>query len=377
MQAISRIQTYVFRYPLEMPVVTSFGRMRDRPAVLVRVEDSDGAYGWGEIWCNFPGCGAEHRARLVETVISEHLVRMRAEPAAMFQSLARKLNVLTLQTGEYGPLAQAVAGVDIALWDLTARKTGTPLRKILSSAASDAVPVYASGIHPDGLDATVEAARLKGYRAFKLKVGFGAEKDQSAAGELRGMLSDGERMMLDANQAWDLSSASDMMRRLAEYAPDWIEEPLAADRPWAEWRILKSAAPIPLAAGENLRGNESFDAAIAGRSLAVIQPDLCKWGGISGCLPVARRAVDAGLTYCPHFLGAGIGLVASAQLLAAAGGSGMLEVDSNPNPLQQLLGQPLPGVSGGLMMLPDSTGLGVEPNLRAAEKWLTFSTSSS
>ncbi len=377
MQVISRIQTYVFRYPLKMPVVTSFGRMHDRPAALVRVEDPDGAYGWGEIWCNFPGCGAEHRARLVETVISEHLVRAQAEPAAMFRSLTRKLNILTLQTGEYGPLAQAVAGVDIALWDLAARKSGRPLRKILSSAASDAVPAYASGIHPDGLDAAVEAARLRGYRAFKLKVGFGAKKDRSAVGGLRSMLNDGERMMLDANQAWDLSSASDMMRRLAEYAPDWVEEPLAADRPWAEWHALKSAAPIPLAAGENLRGDESFDAAIASRSLAVIQPDLCKWGGISGCLPVARRAIDAGLTYCPHFLGAGIGLVASAQLLAAAGGSGMLEVDSNPNPLQQLLGQPLPGVTGGLMMLPDSAGLGVEPDLRAAEKWLAFSTSSS
>ncbi|MCJ7830373.1 MAG: hypothetical protein MUP74_03200, partial [Desulfobacterales bacterium] len=63
------IDIYVFRAPIEQPVVTSFGVLRDRPSLLVRLEDGDGAWGWGETWCNFPACGAEHRARLVETVL--------------------------------------------------------------------------------------------------------------------------------------------------------------------------------------------------------------------------------------------------------------------------------------------------------------------
>ena len=60
---IEKIEAFVFRAPIEIPVQTSFGIMRDRAAVFVRVKDSDGAEGWGEIWCNFPTVGAEHRAR--------------------------------------------------------------------------------------------------------------------------------------------------------------------------------------------------------------------------------------------------------------------------------------------------------------------------
>src|SRR5688572_32041169 len=64
------LRALVFRCPIETPVITSFGVMRERPMVLVRAEDADGAVGWGEIWCNFPAVGAEHRARLVETVLA-------------------------------------------------------------------------------------------------------------------------------------------------------------------------------------------------------------------------------------------------------------------------------------------------------------------
>ncbi|MGH8723184.1 MAG: mandelate racemase/muconate lactonizing enzyme family protein, partial [Burkholderiales bacterium] len=60
----------VYRAPIERPVRTAFGAMTDRPAVVLQVEDRDGAIGFGEIWCNFPTCGAEHRARLVETFLA-------------------------------------------------------------------------------------------------------------------------------------------------------------------------------------------------------------------------------------------------------------------------------------------------------------------
>ena len=68
--ALVRTRRSYWRYPLKTPVVTSFGTMRDRPMVLVRAEDDDGMAGWGEIWCNFPAVGAEHRARLVHGVLA-------------------------------------------------------------------------------------------------------------------------------------------------------------------------------------------------------------------------------------------------------------------------------------------------------------------
>ena len=77
--------------------------------------------------------------------------------------------------------------------------------------------------------------------------------------------------------------------------------------------------------------------AIADNVLAVIQPDLAKWGGLSRTIPVARDTRAVGRRYCPHYLGSGIGLVASAHALITVGGEGLLEVDFNPNPLRSAL----------------------------------------
>src|SRR5690554_6217225 len=82
---IRRLEVFVFRAPIATPVITSFDVMHDRPALLVRVEDGDGCTGWGEVWVNFPSCGAEHRARLLTSVVAPLLVgQSYAHPAQAF-----------------------------------------------------------------------------------------------------------------------------------------------------------------------------------------------------------------------------------------------------------------------------------------------------
>jgi D-galactarolactone cycloisomerase len=131
--------------------------------------------------------------------------------------------------------------------------------------------------------------------------------------------------------------------------------------------MLSTAA---IAGGENVSGFAGFASLINQGSHRVVQPDLLKWGGITGCLAVGRQAVAKGLTYCPHWLGSGIGLLASAHLLAAVGGPGVLEHDVMENPLREVLAAPFPRVKDGLFPLPSTPGLGVEPDLDAASKWL-------
>ncbi len=370
---IRRLKTFVFRAPLEKPVVTSFGAMRDRPAVLVRVSDGDGASGWGEVWCNFPFCGAEHRASLLKTVIAPMLWETKFKrPEQVFELLAEKTRVLALQTGEAGPLAQVIAGVDIAIWDMFSRREGRTLQNMLSDKAVTNVPAYASGIHPLGaVDAIARCRETYGHDAFKVKVGFGAKNDLAVIGAVRESLRNGERLMLDANQAWDVDSAVEMLAGIEDLAPDWMEEPLAADAPRSEWRAVGEATNIAIAGGENVRGADEFRRIIDEGMFDVIQPDVCKWGGVTGCLKVARWALKAGLRYCPHYLGGGIGLVASAHILAAVGGDGLLEMDVNPNPLREALARPFPEISGGRFTMPVGSGLGVEPDLNAAKSWLT------
>lgn len=369
---IARLEAFVLRWPVQTPVRTSFGTMHDRPAVLVRVEDRDGAHGWGETWCNFPSCGAEHRARLIETVLAPLIVgRSFDSPAAAYREMSERTAVLALQSGEPGPIAQAIAGVDIALHDLAARRAGLPLWRQLAGATAAAeaardVPVYASGINPDHPGASVQALRAAGHVAFKLKVGFGDDRDVANLAEVRAAAGDQAAVMVDANQAWQLEQATRMTRRLAASAPEWLEEPMPADRPWHEWQQLAAASAIALAAGENALGDAAFDALIASRAVAVVQPDLAKWGGVSGVLAVIDRIEAAGLRYCPHYLGAGVGLLASAHVLAArAGADRWLEVDANPNPLRTLLCPPLATLRAGRIELSRSAGLGVEPDLAA------------
>jgi D-galactarolactone cycloisomerase len=371
--APASIEAFVFRFPIETPVQTSFGIMHDRPALFVRATDEDGSTGWGEVWCNFPSVGAEHRARLIESALAPRLLGKKfASPAVAFEDLTRATAVLAIQSGEPGPIAQAIAGVDIALWDLAARKLRTPLWKLFGGT-SPVIGFYASGLNPDAPEKLAARRRAEGYRAFKLKVGFGAERDLRNLRALRDTLGEDAGLMVDANQAWTLDGALEMLPRLEPFGLYWLEEPIRADRPWEEWQALAARAKMPLAAGENLLGDAQFDQAIASGALGVMQPDIAKWGGFTACLGVARRIRAAGIRYCPHWLGGGIGLLASAHLLVAAGGDGWLEVDANANPLRDELSGPIRHPANGTCTLTEAPGLGELPDptrLSSLSPWL-------
>lgn len=368
---IASVDAFVFRAPAVPPVQTSFGIMHDRPAVLVRVRDRDGAEGWGEIWCNFPTVGAEHRARLA-LAYGRPLIAGKTwtHPAQAWPDMHERLQVLMLQTGEAGPLHQMMAGIDTALWDLFARRAGKPLWQYLGGdAASNAVQVYASGINPSDPEVLAAEKAREGYRAFKLKVGFGIERDVANLRRMRETLGDEATLMVDANQAWTFDQACQAGRHLLDFGLAWLEEPLRASAPPSQWQALARALPLRLAGGENVSDMARYEDFLAVPGMSVIQPDVGKWGGITGCIEVARRAISAGRWYCPHWLGAGIGLAASMHLKAAAGGAGYVEVDANPNPLRDLLAQPALQVEDGYVRLGQAPGLGVVPDLDAAKEF--------
>jgi L-alanine-DL-glutamate epimerase-like enolase superfamily enzyme len=210
------------------------------------------------------------------------------------------------------------------------------------------------------------------FRGFKLKFGLGVAREVGNVRALRGALGTDADLMVDANQAWELDAAIDAARRLEPFGLRWLEEPLRCDRPWSEWRKLRAATAIPLAAGENIAGDVAFEAALASDALAVVQPDIAKWGGFSRCVPLARRIQATGRRLCPHFLGGGVGLLASAHWLAAAGGDGMLEVDANPNVLRTATCGALATVRDGCAMLTDAAGLGAEPDVAFLRRYAEF-----
>ena len=369
--AIRAVEATCYRYPLDTPVVTSFGRMLDRPMVLVRVEDEAGLVGWGEAWCNFPSVGAEHRARLVNEVLAPAIFgRPLGAPGELLARLTAGTAVLAIQSGEFGPLAQAIAGLDTAHWDLAARRAGQPLWRFLGGV-SPQIPVYASGINPTDSAETAIRARDAGHRAFKLKVGFDHARDLGNLAAIRAAVGD-LPLAADVNQGWSLDEATARIPDLAPYRLAWLEEPVRADLPWEAWRpLVRPGGPV-LAGGENVVGENGFRAAIDAGIIGIVQPDLAKWGGVTLCARVARAALAAGRRFCPHYLGGGVGLLASAHLLAGIGGDGLLEIDVNHNPLRDLCCGPVGSVHEGAVTLSEEHGLGFGPDLDVLERWRTL-----
>jgi L-alanine-DL-glutamate epimerase-like enolase superfamily enzyme len=372
---------HLYRVPLQQPVVTSFGTMRARWALWVSVQDTDGVQGWGEVWCNFPDSGALHRCRLLLEVYVSILEALHGEdPTSWSTQIAARTNILRLQSAEFGPLDQCAAGLDTALWDLYARRLGQPLHRVLRAALDGGtsaeyatvltprVRAYASGINPTGAGLTIARAAQDGHRAFKVKIGFHEAMDIRTLEEAREAAGD-RWLAADANQGWNREQAVALLPQFERFQLAWMEEPIAADSTNADWQSVHAHAPMPLAAGENINHLSAFKAALQHWGLGVMQPDLAKWGGFTGCLEVVRHTRAQGVLYCPHYLGGGIGLLASAHLLAASGQDGLLEMDVNPNPLRtEVLAGSL-ALQDGWVGLTDSPGLGLDPDLPALRAW--------
>lgn len=363
---IRRVRALLYRAKVDRPVVTSFGSLSERPALFVEVEDADGVRGWGEVWCNFPMFAAEERARFLQRVIAPMFESTEvAEPAEAGAQIDRVLGIQAIQAGEEGLVSSLAAGLDQALWDLVARRAGQPLWRLLGG--TNTVSVCASSLDPHQALEMIERERANGHRAFKLKVGFSDRIDLDTVAAVREAFGESVVLMVDANQAWGLRRAIEVAERLAPHNPIWLEEPIRADEPLRVWRELSNRCPIPIAAGENIRSEHGFARLIDGGLVRHVQPDPGKWGGISGSLTVGRRAVAARIGYSPHWLGGGIGLAVSLNLLGAVGGVGFAEIDVNPNPLREAF--PLPPVRDGIAQLSEEPGFGFEPQFTALESY--------
>ena len=367
---ITGIKTFVCRVPIDNPLITSFGQMKDRPALFLCIEDHDGMFGWGEVWCNWPPFGAEYKENLVQHTIAPLLLNREFEsPSTAFKILTEALRILAIQTAEPGPFAHCLAGLDIALWDYHARLNASSVAQTINPEASSKIPCYASGINLDDATRMIGKARKTGFNQFKVKIGRDLEREVSVVREIQSDLRSHEKLMLDANQGWSPEQAREAIQRFSFVDLAWLEEPIAADYPASDWLNLREVASFPLAAGENLLGQGQFENIIAARLLDVVQPDICKWGGFSGVIPIARATMDAGLRYCPHYLGGIVGLLASAHVLSGVGGSGILEIDINENPLVDAFLDKQDCIQDGLFSFNVNPGLGFDFDTDILDSW--------
>ncbi|WP_088284686.1 mandelate racemase/muconate lactonizing enzyme family protein [Ideonella sp. A 288] len=355
---IASVDPWVLRIPIAEPVVTPMGVVDSAIALFVKVTEKSGETGWGEVWCNFPRYGAAHRATIVSKTLAPFLQsRSFAGPGQAWDAMHRASHILALQSGENGPISAAIAGVDIALWDLVGKRLNQPLWQLLGGR-SDKVSCYASLGRAGGGEALIEQGLQRGFKAFKLRVWDDVDKHLTAYVNARKQIGDDCELMADANSSWPQDRAADMSQRFAGLNMSWIEEAIPVDAPTAVWQDLAQRSPVKLAGGENMLSREAFEQHIATGVFAVLQPDMCKWGGFSGGVPLARCIVASGARFCPHIFSGTPGLLASGHLLASANtADGSLEygIEYNP-PRDDFITH---AFEDGKLVLGDAPGLGV------------------
>ena len=360
---IDRIQGYALSVRPPVGPVSSLGSMPVRNGVLIAITSSDGVTGWGEIWCNFPPRGAEARLNLMQDVIGPLLLGMTFQNFAEVRPrLEHDLARMIIHTGEYGPFAHCLAGVDAALADLVSKQAGLPLSGLLASAPLAHVPVYASTPNTSDLETAIHQIIEDGHQGLKLKIGNGIGADTRLLANFA-RVSDGKLdVCVDANQNWQVHEAIATLESLADHNLIFVEEPLRADASMREWSVLAGAVSAPLAGGENITSREMFLNFMDAGKLNVIQPDVAKWGGVSGAIDIASAAKERGVTCAMHYMGTGLGFAASLHCLAAMNGNGPMELDANPNPLRTELGEIDLTVTNGRIAVPKGPGIGFVPD---------------
>ncbi len=364
---LNKIEVFPIRAHGGVSPKMALGSMPTRPALLVRIEDSAGCYGWGEVWANFPARANIHKAHIIQDVVADHLKDFTFnDPREVQDALRHKLSVFFLHVGQVQVFEHILAGIDTALWDLALRSAGVSFADFMGLPHASAQS-YATSINACDLERLIPEHAELGQTYFKLKIGFEEHGNSEIVARAAQLAADGARIMVDSNQSWTLDQAIETLQQIEDYAPYFAEESLRADAPKAEWEALAKTTVIPLAGGENIYGIDEF-MAMTNVGMRVLQPDVAKWGGVSGALDLAKAVPDDVLIW-PHFMGAAIGQMASLAISAAVGDASFCEIDVNDNALRTDLCGDVVVIKNGRVRLPSEAGLVVPPKPAALKEF--------
>jgi len=332
-----RASVFTYELPPERQLVWAGGRIERRDNVFVRVETRDGRVGWGEIGeaYLYPRLYAD----LVNNRVGEALL---GRDATQIERIQADLHVFLLPLGAGGLAKSVISGIDIALHDLRGE-----------SAAPEApapVAVYAStGFHPtlDGLRQECERALAAGFRTLKFRGAVSVADDIRRIQAARDAVGHSVDLVLELSQPY-VRNPYDFPQivRICEAARDagllWVEEPFRADDV-ESYRRLRELDLTAVAAGENLYTEREFRT--FAQALDVFQPDLTRVGGLTGL----RRIAPGCARLAPHQFGTSVALAALCRYAQTTEQPLLIELDTLPNPVRDILfGAPLEVAAGRL-----------------------------
>ena len=335
-----KLEIELIRAGLRALFVSSSGSVSVRELLLVRLEDSDGVAGFGEAAPleQYDGVSIEQARAALEDCRG---VLARADGIAHADVLAR--------CAEATVVAQALAAIDIALWDIEGRRQGEPVWRLLGALAPEPVLVNWTIACADRAGAADEAARARaaGFATLKAKVAIGDDHGRLAA--VRATAGPQMAIRLDANGAWSPAQAAAALRAFEPIGIELCEEPVHGA---AAIRELSGMTEIPLALDESASDPDALDR----QACALICLKVSRCGGLSGLLAAARATSALGYeVFLASTLDGPLGIAAAlhaAAVLAPARACGLATL-----PMFEARDNPLPA-AGGAIEVPRGPGLG-------------------
>jgi len=373
---IKDVQAFPIAFPLETPAQDATGVWDSWNTVIVKVTVEDGTFGYGEIG-PIHGGGIPIFKAMVDHKLKDLMI---GEDAFDRERLYEKMlgrGTSSYALGQKGAIVSAVAGIDIALWDVVGKILETPVYQLLGGRVHDKIPAYASGFFGKGgrpLTPAESADEAKsyadqGFKGVKMKVGFGRRQDLLNLEAVRTALGPDLGIMVDANQGYSYHDVLKIAGELAAFDLTFLEEPLPINDLDA-MAALVSAIDVPIAAGENYYTRFEFRDVLVKRAVNIVQPDIIHAGGIAETKKIASMASAWNVPLCPH-IHATVGVAASIHLLTSAPNALAAEYITSGGSYklrQALLGQAFMAQDGWVKATQEP-GLGINLNEEVFEEF--------
>ena len=315
---IISIKSHVLRYELDKELGYSQQYYKHRTAHLVEVETDEGITGWGE--CFGPGNIALANKYIVEKVIQPLI---KGDDPLNKEYIWHKVYNLLRDSGQKGMPIQALSGIDIALWDILAKKSNLPLYQLLGGKTNDKIPVYGYGmmLQKKTVDELCElfkneASQIKekNFKAMKMKIGMGPKEDLKLVSAVRDTIGSEFKLMVDANHAYNKNDALYVGKGLDEMNIYWFEEPVAPED-YDGYKELKEKLKTNIAGGEAEFTKYGWNQLIKNNCIDIAQPEVCGLGGITEYLKVSALAQSNFIPIVNHVWGSALSVAVNLHLL--------------------------------------------------------------
>ena len=315
---ITSIKSHVLRYELDKELGYSQQYYKYRTAHLDEVETDEGITGWGE--CFGPGNIALANKYIVEKVIQPLI---KGDDPLKKENIWHKVYNLLRDSGQKGMPIQALSGIDIALWDILAKKSNLPLYQLLGGKTNDKIPVYGYGmmLQKKTVDELCElfkneASQIKenNFKAMKMKIGMGPKEDLKLVSAVRDTIGSEFKLMVDANHAYNKNDALYVGRGLDEMNIYWFEEPVAPED-YDSYKELKEKLKTNIAGGEAEFTKYGWNQLLKNNCIDIAQPEVCGLGGITEYLKVSALAQSNFIPIVNHVWGSALSVAVNLHLL--------------------------------------------------------------